>query len=50
MLPFASSTKKEGFHVNHQRVYRLMKELNIWFVIPKKRRFFGRKAFIIQPN
>lgn len=42
--------KKEGFHVNHKRVYRLMKELNIRSVIRKKRRFFGRKASIIQPN
>ncbi|WP_412678142.1 IS3 family transposase [Bacillus tropicus] len=50
MLPFTSSTKKEGFHVNPQSVYRLMKELNIWSVIRKKRRFFGRKASIIQPN
>ncbi|WP_144641423.1 IS3 family transposase [Bacillus cereus] len=42
--------KKEGFHVNHKRVYRLMKELNIRSVIRKKRRFFGWKASIIQPN
>ncbi|MGR5965951.1 IS3 family transposase [Bacillus cereus] len=42
--------KKEGFHINHKRVYRLMKELNIRSVIRKKRRFFGRKASIIQPN
>ncbi|GAB6523899.1 hypothetical protein bcgnr5386_52430 [Bacillus cereus] len=36
--------------MNHKRVYRLMKELNIRSVIRKKRRFFGRKASIIQPN
>jgi putative transposase len=42
--------KKEGFYVNHKRVYRLMKELNIRSVIRKKRLFFGRKASIIQPN
>ncbi|WP_423231293.1 IS3 family transposase [Bacillus thuringiensis] len=39
--------KKEEFHVNHKRVYRLMKELNIRSVIRKKRRFFGWKASIM---
>nr|WP_181002923.1 IS3 family transposase [Bacillus thuringiensis] len=42
--------KKEVFHVNHKRVYRFMKEMNIRSVIRKKRRFFGRKASIMQPN
>ncbi|MDO8159306.1 IS3 family transposase [Bacillus toyonensis] len=41
---------KKGFHINYKRVYRLMKELNIRSVIRKKRRSFGWKASIIQPN
>lgn len=42
--------KKEGFHINHKRVYRLMKEMNIQSIIRKKRRYFGRKASVVQPN
>lgn len=42
--------KKEGLHVNHKRVYRLMKEMSIQSVIRKKRRYFGKQASVIQPN
>lgn len=42
--------KREGFRINHKRVYRLMKEMNIQSIIRKKRRYFGRKASVIQPN
>jgi putative transposase len=42
--------RKEGFHVNHKRVYRLMKELNIQSVIRKKRRYFGKEPSVIHPN
>ncbi|MGJ3545511.1 IS3 family transposase [Bacillus subtilis] len=42
--------KKEGFCVNHKRVYRLMKDMNIQSIIRKKRRYFGRKASVVQPN
>lgn len=42
--------RKEGFHVNHKRVYRLMKEMKIQSVIRKKRRYFGRKASVAHPN
>lgn len=42
--------KKEGFHINHKRVYRLMKEMNIQSIIRKKRRYFGREASVIHPN
>lgn len=35
--------KKHGIHVNHKRVYRLMKELGIQSRIRKKRKFFGYK-------
>nr|WP_089374185.1 IS3 family transposase [Bacillus altitudinis] len=42
--------KKEGFHINHKRVYRLMKEMNIQSIIRKKRRYFGRQASVIHPN
>lgn len=45
-----TALKKEGFWVNHKRVYRLMKELNIQSIIRKKRRYFGRKASVVQPN
>ncbi|WP_270582121.1 IS3 family transposase [Bacillus subtilis] len=42
--------KKEGFCVNHKRVYRLMREMNIHSIIRKKRRYFGRKASVVLPN
>lgn len=42
--------RNQGFKVNHKRVYRLMKELNIQSVIRKKRRYFGKTASIVQPN
>ncbi|MGQ9010796.1 IS3 family transposase [Bacillus stercoris] len=42
--------KKEGFCVNHKRVYKLMKDMNIQSIIRKKRRYFGRKASIVLPN
>ncbi|MGZ0051923.1 IS3 family transposase [Brevibacillus gelatini] len=42
--------KKEGFIVNHKRAYRLMKELNIQSTIRKKRRYYSRKASVVQPN
>ncbi|WP_407673321.1 IS3 family transposase [Paenibacillus silvisoli] len=46
----ATRLRKEGFVVNHKRVYRLMKELGIRSVIRKKRRFFGKQASIVHPN
>ncbi|WP_165350806.1 IS3 family transposase [Ectobacillus funiculus] len=33
----------QGLRVNHKRVYRLMKELNIQAVIRKKKRYFGKQ-------
>ncbi|WP_419146700.1 IS3 family transposase [Priestia endophytica] len=42
--------QKEGFRVNHKRVYRLMKEMKIQSVVRKKRRYFGRKPSIVHPN
>jgi len=42
--------KREGIHVNHKRVYRLMKKLEIRSVIRKKRRYFGKQASVIHPN
>jgi len=42
--------KKNGFHVNHKRVYRLMKEMNLQSIIRKKRRFFGRTPSVVHPN
>ncbi|XEQ95410.1 IS3 family transposase ISBth8 [Sporomusa paucivorans] len=40
----------EGFHVNHKRVYRIMKELGIQSMIRKKRRYFGKQPSVVQPN
>jgi transposase InsO family protein len=45
-----ASLRKAGFLVNHKRVYRLMKELQIQSVIRKKRRYFGRVASVVHPN
>jgi transposase InsO family protein len=42
--------RKEGFFVNHKRVYRLMKELNISAIIRKKRRYFGKTSSVVFPN
>lgn len=41
---------KEGFHVNHKKVRRLMRELGIRSVIRKKRPFAGRKPSVVFPN
>ncbi len=42
--------RKNGFVVNHKKVYRLMKEMNGQSVIRKKRPFYGRKASVVNPN
>lgn len=49
-LRITVALRQEGLQINHKRVYRLMKELGIRSVIRKKRRFFGRKASIVNPN
>ena len=49
-LRMTTALRKEGMYVNHKRVYRLMKELNIRSEIRKKRRFFGKQASVVQPN
>ena len=41
---------REGFRVNHKRVYRLMKTEKIQSVIRRKRRFFGTKGSIVFEN
>ncbi|TPG79499.1 IS3 family transposase [Brevibacillus laterosporus] len=41
---------KEGFLVNHKKVRRLMRELEIRSVIRKKRPFAGRKPSVVFPN
>jgi transposase InsO family protein len=45
-----TALRKEGFHVNHKKVRRLMRELGIQSVIRKKRPFAGRKPSVIFPN
>jgi transposase InsO family protein len=42
--------KREGFEVNHKRVYRLMRILGIQSVIRKKRRYFGKSGSVVFPN
>ncbi|WP_409995168.1 IS3 family transposase [Brevibacillus brevis] len=42
--------RKKGLSVNHKRVYRLMKELNLRSIIRKKRRYFGKAPSIVHPN
>ena len=42
--------REEGLVVNHKKVYRLMKELDIKSVIRKKRKYFGKDASNIYPN
>lgn len=49
-LRMTVALKREGLHVNHKRVYRLMKKLGIRSVIRKKRRFFGKQASVVHPN
>lgn len=41
---------REGMIVNHKRVRRLMRELNIRSVIRKKRPFYGRRGSVLFPN
>jgi putative transposase len=49
-LRMTVALRKEGFLVNHKRVYRLMKLLGIRSVIRKKRRFFGKQQSVVFPN
>ncbi|MGX5576533.1 IS3 family transposase [Bacillus toyonensis] len=42
--------QEAGFLVNHMKVYRLMRELQIQSIIRKKRRFFKGKSSKIFPN
>lgn len=41
---------REGFTVNHKRVFRLMRKLGIQSVIRKKRRYFGKSGSIVFPD
>ena len=41
---------REGFTVNHKRVYRFMNKLGIQSVIHKKRRFYGKFDSIVFPD
>lgn len=49
-LRMTIALRKEGFFVNHKKVYRLMRKLGIRSVIRKKRRFFGKQASVVNPN
>lgn len=41
---------REGFAVNHKRVYRIMRERGIQSIIRKKRRYFGKTGGNVFPN
>ena len=45
-----TALKREGFAVNHKRVYRLMRVLCIQSIIRKKRRYFGKSGSIVFNN
>lgn len=45
-----TALRKQGFHVNHKRVYRLMINLGIQAIIRKKRKHFGRKGSSVFSN
>jgi putative transposase len=49
-LRMTTALRKEGFLVNHKRVYRLMGRLQIRSVIRKKRRYHGRQVSMVYPN
>ncbi|PFA69404.1 IS3 family transposase [Bacillus cereus] len=42
--------QEEGYFINHKKVYRLMSELNIQFIIRNKRRFFKGNYSNTFPN
>ncbi len=42
--------RREGFAVNHKRIYRLMRKLGIQSVIRKKRRYFGKSGSVVFPD
>jgi len=42
--------RDEGMAINHKKVYRIMKELDIKSIIRKKRKHFGREASNVYPN
>lgn len=42
--------KENDYKINHKKVYRLMKEMNIQSVIRKKRKRHGHTPSVIQPN
>ena len=46
----AVALRREGFAVNHKRVYRLMKKLGIQSTIRKKRRYYGKSGSIVFPD
>jgi len=41
---------REGFTVNHKRVYRIMRELGVQSLICKKRRYFGKSGSTVFPD
>jgi len=41
---------REGFRVNHKRVYRIMKSVKLQSVIRKRRKYFGKKGSVVFEN
>lgn len=46
----AVALRREGFVVNHKRVYRLMRGLGIQSAIRKKRRYYGKSGSLVFPD
>lgn len=42
--------RREGYRINHKRVYRLLKELGLQSVIRKKRKYHGQKGSVVFEN
>lgn len=45
-----TTLRRQGIHVNHKRIYRLMKQLGYQSTIRKRRKYFGRKGSCMFPN
>ena len=46
----AAALRRDGFAVNHKRVYRIMRERSMQSIIRKKRRYFGRSGSVVFPD
>jgi len=49
-LRITDRLREEGLVINHKKVYRIMKELDVKSVIRKKRKYFGKESSNVYPN